>query len=69
MLEQHRAMNDALHLKIAVDGRQVIEQQDGSASAREELLEREDLSAIAKGIVRKRISKRSLPGTALRSVR
>ena len=43
LLEQHDAMRDALNLQIAIDGCQVVEQQDRTVARREELFERENL--------------------------
>ena len=39
-------MRDALHLQIAIDRRQVVEQQHGALPGRKELFQRENLSPI-----------------------
>ena len=47
LFEQHHAVRDALHLQIAVDRGQVVEEDDGAVPGREELLQGEDLPPIA----------------------
>ena len=47
LLEQHDAVRDALHLQIAIDRGQVVEQQHGALPGRKELLQRENLPPIA----------------------
>ena len=47
LLEQHHAVRDALHLQVAIDRGQVVEEDDGAVPGREELLQCEDLPPIA----------------------
>ena len=50
LLEAQHAVGDALHLQVVVRARHVVEQQHRAVAADEELLEREDLAAIAKRV-------------------
>ena len=47
MLEQQDAVRDALHLQIAIDRGQVVEQQHGALPGRKKLFQCENLSPIA----------------------
>jgi len=47
LFEADNGVRDALHLLVAAGGRQVVEQHHGAVAAREELLQRQDLPAIA----------------------
>ena len=43
-------MGDALHLKVVVGGREIVEQQHGALLSRKELLEHENLAAVAQRV-------------------
>ena len=43
-------MRDALQLQVVLGRRAVVEQQHGAVAAGEELLEREDLAAVAQRV-------------------
>src|SRR5713101_1868735 len=46
LFEQQDAVRDALHLQIAIDRGQIIEEDHGALPGREELLEGDDLPTI-----------------------
>src|SRR5689334_21695694 len=52
LLQTYHTVSDALHLQIVVGAGHVVEQHHRAVAADEELLEREDLPAIAKRVAR-----------------
>ena len=50
LLEQDDAVRDALHLQVVVGRRHVVEQQHRALARREELLQRQNLAAIAQRV-------------------
>ena len=50
LLEAHDAVSDALHLKVLLARRHVVEQHRRAVAADKELLERENLAAVAQRV-------------------
>src|SRR3954451_6885174 len=53
LFEENHAMSDALQLDVLSPGRPIIQEQNGATAIRKEVLQREDLAAVAQGIAGK----------------